>query len=87
MPDAPSSQPSTTTKEEDRHSLGQRRVNLIWEGTQAAVALIITVALIYCVISEIAPGPLGDAFTLIVALYYVRTNHTKVGGVVGPEHR
>jgi len=30
--------PSTTTSEQDRKSAGQRRVNIIWEVTQAAIA-------------------------------------------------
>lgn len=79
--------PATTTVEEDRHSLGQRRVNIIWEATQASIALIVTLALIYVTIMGIDAQRLGDAFTLIVALYFVRTNHTKVGGVIGPDHR
>jgi hypothetical protein len=31
--------PPATTAEEDRHAAGQRRINIIWELTQAGIAL------------------------------------------------
>ena len=34
--------PSTTTKEEDLHSAGQRSVNMTWETTQRMIALSVT---------------------------------------------
>lgn len=75
--------PPTTTVEQDKTTLGQRKVNLIWEGTQSAIAVMVTGSVIYCAITGKESLLLGNAFTLIVALYYVRTNHTKIGGV-GP---
>jgi len=79
--------PSTTTVEEDRKTAGQRHVNMIWEGTQAVVAIAITAAQIYCAAVGRESAILGNAFTLIVALYFVRTNHTKIGGVGGTDSR
>lgn len=74
--------PSTTTEEEDRHTLGQRRINLIWEGTQSLVALIVTGANVYAAIKGIESAALSNAFFLIVGFYFGRTNHQRVGGVL-----
>jgi hypothetical protein len=76
-----------TTAEENLVTAGQRKVNLIWEGTQAAVALLITASTIYAVLNGVESIILGNAFTLIVALYFVRTNHTKIGGIGGTDQR
>lgn len=72
--------PPTTTVQQDLTFAGQRRVNLIWETTQALIALIITVALIYCAANNIESKELNYAFFLIVTMYFVRTNHAKIGG-------
>lgn len=40
-------QPSQTTFEQDRLTASQRRVNLIWEGTQAVIALIVVCTVMY----------------------------------------
>lgn len=71
----------TTTKQEDIVSAGQRRINLIWEFTQAIVAISITSAVIYCSVQKIESSVLTNAFFLIVSMYFVRTNHTLIGGV------
>lgn len=78
---------SKTTAEEDLRTQGQRRINLIWEGTQALVALLVTCATIYSAIAGVESLLLGNAFTLIIALYFVRQNHTKVGGIGGTDSR
>ena len=72
---------STTTSEQDRHSLGQRRVNLVWEGTQAAIAVSVTCATLYAALNGIESSALGNAFFLVVGFYFGRTNHQRVGGV------
>lgn len=72
-----------TTAEDDRKTEGQRRVNLIWETTQAVVAIMVTGATIWSALSEKESLILGNAFTLIIALYFVRQNHSRVGGVGG----
>lgn len=77
----------TTTSEQDRHSLGQRRVNIIWELTQAVMAVLVTGAVIYNSTKGIESEILGNAFVLIIALYFVRTNHVKVGGVGGSDSK
>jgi Na+/phosphate symporter len=79
----------TTTIEENRHTLGQRRVNLIWETTQALIAVAVTLATLY-VASVLALKDLGataaflllsNAFFLVIGFYFGRTNHQRIGGV------
>lgn len=70
-----------TTEQEDIVTAGQRRVNLIWEFTQAIVAVSITWAIIYMSINRIENKELYYAFFLIVSMYFVRTNHSLTGGV------
>jgi len=77
----------TTTKEEDQRTLGQRRVNLIWESTQALIAIFVTGATIWSAMRGVESLLLGNAFTLIIALYFVRQNHTKIGGIGGSDSR
>lgn len=71
----------TTTYQEDLTTAGQRRVNLIWEYTQAAVALTVTLAVIYSAITGIVSDTLTNAFFLIIGFYYSRTNHAAIGGI------
>ena len=71
----------TTTAEEDIVTAGQRRINLIWEYTQAVIAVIITLANIFCIFNRIQSEAMTNAFFLIVSMYFVRTNHQKTGGV------
>lgn len=71
---------STSDKEK-----GQRNINLIWEVTQAIIAISVTGSIIYSSLLEINSDILGNAFTLILALYFVRTNHTKIGGIGGTD--
>jgi len=65
---------------------GQRRINFAWEITQSIIAVTITFAMIYCAVMKIESVILGNAFTLITALYFVRMNHTKTGGVGSTDH-
>lgn len=67
--------PATTTLQEDILSSGQRRINLIWEITQAIVAVSITFAVIYGGIRGIINQELSNAFFLIVGFYFSRTNY------------
>jgi hypothetical protein len=73
--------PSKTTEQEDITFAGQRRINLIWEIVQGFIAIIITASIIYNTIKGIDLGVLENAFFLIVSMYFVRTNHTKIGGI------
>lgn len=86
----------TTTAEENRHTAGQRRVNIIWESTQAIIALLVTCTGMYTASRLALRSSLSDndksaaitAFLLIsnvvflvIGFYFGRTNHQRVGGV------
>ena len=73
--------PPTTTAQEDVVTSGQRRINLIWEVTQAVIAVSITLAIIYTSINKVSSQELTNAFFLIVGFYFSRTNHQAIGGV------
>lgn len=73
--------PPTTTEQDDKVTAGQRRVNIMWECTQAAIAIMITAAIIYNAMKGIKNEDLTNAFFLIVSMYFVRTNHQLIGGV------
>jgi len=79
----------TTTEEEDRATVGQRRINLLWETTQSIVAVTVTTATLY-VAARLALKDNGDTaaflllsnvFFLVLGTYFNRTNHVKIGGV------
>lgn len=71
-----------TTEQEDIVTAGQRRINMIWEVTQAVVAVSITWSIIYMRIKGLeSDGTLTNAFFLIVSMYFIRTNHKLIGGV------
>lgn len=81
----------TTTTEEDLHSKSQRKVNLIWEFTQAGIAMMVTAATIVTAVilafrsqGETALQLLSNAFFLVIGFYFSRSNHTNVGGVKLP---
>lgn len=76
--------PPTTTAEQDRVTRSQRRINLIWELTQAGVTAAITSAEIYAQLHGLHSEMLNAAFFAVISTYLARTNHTKVGGV--PAH-
>jgi len=73
--------PATTTSEEDLHSASQRKVNLIWEFTQAFIATSITLAFIFSKMKMIDAAALDNTFFMVVGFYFGRTNHQKIGGV------
>jgi hypothetical protein len=72
---------ATTTAQDDLVTAGQRRVNLIWETTQGAIALSTTAAMIFCAVKKIESQELTNAFFLIIGFYFSRTNHAAIGGV------
>lgn len=71
---------ATTTFQEDLTTSGQRRINMIWECTQAAIALSITAALLYASVNKIDSPEIRSAFFLIIGFYFSRTNHSAIGG-------
>lgn len=85
----------TTTAAQDLETGGQRHINRIWEYTQAAVAVMVTVATLGIAGTLAVSGKEGSAaflllsnvFFMVMGMYFQRTNHTKQGGVVGEKHR
>ena len=73
--------PPNTTAEQDTITAGQRRINLIWEVTQSAIAVLITGAVIYASIQGVNSETITNAFFLIIGFYYSRTNHAAIGGI------
>lgn len=82
--------PPTTTSEQDLRTAGQRRVNLIWEYSQAFIALGIVLAnVVYIFVLLMVSEPsaqalaaaelLGNAFFLVIGFYFGRTNHARIG--------
>jgi hypothetical protein len=78
----------TTTAAEDATKYGQRRINLIWEVTQACVAIGVTFTTLFVAGSMAIKGNdhgafllLSNVFFLVVGTYFQRTNHQRVGGV------
>jgi hypothetical protein len=76
----------TTTEQQDITTAGQRRINMIWELTQAAIAVSVTMALIYTAVNKIEATEVRNAFFLIIGFYFSRTNHAAIGGI-GPKPR
>lgn len=73
--------------ERDLTLAGQRRVNLIWEFTQAFIAiLVVAVNMVAAMMNVInqrdidVPLMLSSALFLIIGFYFSRTNHTAIGG-------
>lgn len=85
-PDAKNVQ-ATTTAAEDLRTQGQRRVNLIWETTQAVIAVLVTAAMVCLAWTGKTSELLASAFGMIVGMYFQRTNHTKIGGIGGTDSR
>jgi len=94
-PNAPqnlnTSAPATTTKEQDRRTNGQRRINFIWEWTQAILAIsVIEVTLLVIAVRVLNSNSVMDVAlltglaNLVIGFYFGRTNHARIGGdVVG----
>jgi hypothetical protein len=80
---------ANTTQEEDRKSAGQRGINLLWETTQARIAVSIVAAnIIYAFASPFMPAQakemaqvLSNALFAVMGFYFGRTNHTSFGNV------
>jgi hypothetical protein len=80
-------QADDTQKRSSQTLAGQQRVNLIWETTQAFIAVLITAAIVTASIITMLTGKgeipniLCAGFGLVVGTYFQRTNHIKIGGV------
>lgn len=82
--------PKTPLQEEQLGltQLGQRKINLLWEITQTGLAVLtlLFIGIIYVIQynrgdpNPEAPEVLKNVLLIIVAMYYQRTNHTRIGG-------
>jgi len=94
VPDIPVHAPEvqvapTTTTQENMTLAGQRRVNLIWEYTQAIIAICVVFAnmlppLIGMVKGKEAPTTpesVTNTLFLVIGFYFSRTNHAAIGGI------
>lgn len=85
-----------TTEEQDRKTAGQRQINKVWEYTQAFIAVsVIGTALAVNAyvaikgptapveINQSALMQLNVMAVMVTTFYFVRTNHTRSGGVGG----
>lgn len=71
-----------TTAEQDRATFGQRRINLIWEATQATIAVAVTISTVAGALMGVESAVLSNSFFLVVGFYFGRTNHQRIGGIV-----
>jgi hypothetical protein len=61
---------------------GQRRVNLIWEFTQALIAISMVATIIGATLLQVKlPDSLTNALFVILTFYFGRTNSHLMGGV------
>ncbi len=67
--------------------MGQRRVNLIWERTQSAVAVVVVmVTMLMAAFQTVyhpgmeVPTIMSVAFGTVVGFYFGRTNHARPSG-------
>lgn len=82
-----------TTFQEDLVTAGQRHINLVWERTQQIIAVGVSFVVSLVCAHIIVWGDeslraaaflfLTNIMTAITTTYFIRTNHTKTGGV-GP---
>lgn len=82
--------PPTTTAEEDRHSLGQRSTNILWERTQSIIAVSLIWGTVGVATWMVVTDPINrlmaflfltNAASGVIGFYFGRTNHQRVGGV------
>lgn len=75
----------TTTEQEDTVTAGQRLVNMTWELTQAAIALMVVGSTMIKAFTltqgQDIPTIMAVAFGTVVGFYFARTNHQSTGGV------
>lgn len=86
--------PPTTTREEQLHTEAQRKINSIWEFTQAGIAGLITITTLVAIlmiinrsnemlipIEALALFILSCGFFLVIGFYFGRTNHARIGDI------
>ncbi len=79
--------PAQTTYQQDLTTAGQRQINLIWERTQATIAIAVVVSTMGCGAYSMVhperqiPMIIGVAFGMVTGFYFSRTNHAAIGGI------
>jgi len=64
------------------HTNSQRRVNMLWEVTQAYIAIVVVMANVIAMYwLTNANEMMGNAFFLVIGFYFGRTNHERQGGI------
>jgi len=87
MPEPVAGQPPpTTTIQQEITLASQRRVNLIWEYTQAVIAIFVVLACVSVGIwgtinGKDIPSFLSFICGNVVGFYFSRTNHAAIGGI------
>jgi uncharacterized integral membrane protein len=83
--------PATTTAQQNLTLSSQRKVNLIWEYTQAVIAVVLIGAFVAVVVEIVflgatkeVPAVLAAITGTVVGSYFQRTNHMNIGGI-GPK--
>lgn len=84
----PASIPPNTTEQQNLTVEGQRKVNLIWEYTQAFIAILVIISnmiagLYYAFTGNEGgvPSVLSSCLFLVIGFYFSRTNHQAIGGI------
>jgi len=71
---------AVATEADKLRTEGQRKINLIWEATQASIALLVVLANITAAFKlDIENGMLSNSFFLVIGFYFGRTNHARAG--------
>jgi hypothetical protein len=78
----------TTTRQQDLTFEGQRKINLIWEFTQAFIAIVVVLSNMISAVYNVFVGKavdvpmiLSSSLFLIIGFYFSRTNHAQIGGI------
>lgn len=74
-----------TEAEATLRTSAQRRINMVWEYSQAAIALLVVLANIGYAFVQLflqslsGSDMLANAFFLVIGFYFGRTNHARIG--------
>ncbi len=70
----------TTTQEQNLRTAGQRRVNMIWEYTQASIAILVISIFAVTALREKTIDPFTAGIVgVVIGFYFGRTNHARIG--------
>jgi len=86
--------PPTTTAEQQTRSASQRRINIIWEVTQALIALTVVWSTLGGALWITVKDPanrlmaflfMTNVVSIVIGFYFGRTNHQRTGGIGGDQ--